>query len=401
MNKKNIWLVNRDLPPVFTGAGRNDVLMAKQLPELGFSPTLVGQRKGGSRKRGKFDNIDVLRIGNFDSSFGKVLWGVQLFFNVLFSKDSPELIRFRGYNLGYALAIFLFKTFLPKVRVVIQPACFNVDDPSTVIKKKLGDWQLSQYFKSDALFAMNGLFRQSFIDHGYASKQIFSVRNPVIINEEPSNEVVKKIRSELTESNTYELVIVTIGILDQRKKQDLISTAFCNVYNAGFSKRAVLVHIGPNSDDLHLHGRSDKIKNAQFMEEKISIIGSNCNDLGKIKLLGHRPDVAQLLAAADIFIHASVSEGEANVVNEAMAAGVAVIVPNHPVYELQVSNKVSSLFVPDNDNSLTAAMLDLMNNEMKREQFGMNAKQHVINTRYPRKAAKYYAEILNKIVGNS
>ena len=399
MKIKNIWLINRDLPPVFTGAGINDTLMATRLKEYGFVPTLVGQKKRGDARREIYKSIDILRIGNFGTSLGKVFWGMQLFINVIFSKQKPVLIRFRGFNLGYAIAIFFLKIFYKDLFIVVQPACYGVDDPLTIRNKSLGGWQLVQFLKSDALFAMNGLFRQSFIQHNYPEKKIFAVRNPVLINDDLPKKEITSLRKKLTDNGKFQIVVVTIGIIDPRKRQDFISRAFCKALKENVDKNVVLVHVGPNSNDLPLLKRTDKVKLAESVEIEIVKASQNCDNQAAIKLFGHRNDVSSILTAADIFVHASVSEGESNVVNEAMATGTAIIAPNHPVYELQLNRDFALLFEPDNELSLADALKELINSVNKRRRLGKNALEHVKKTREPRTAAQYYARILEEIIG--
>lgn len=394
---KQVWFVNRDLPPVFSGAGKNDSLMATLLPGFGFVPTLVGQKKGGECSKERYRNVNILRLGNFDKTSGKMLWGFLLFLAVIFSKERPLLIRFRGFNFGFAVAINLLKRFMPDMRLATQPACFGTDDPESVLGKSFGRWQLTQLMKCDAIFAMNGLYSQTFIAHGYPEGQIYPVRNPVILSDMPSETDRLWTRQRMGIENIQDILILTIGILDVRKRQGFITRALCLAMASGSSRRVTLAHVGPNSADLGSLNRADKVRAAKIVEDEIETARQACPAGVEIKLLGHREDVPDLLAAADLFIHASTSEGEANVVNEAMAMGVAVIVPRHPIYRLQVNDAVSCVFEPDCEESLAAVIHDLLADNEKRAQLGKNARRHVIETRSPETAAAYYANILSKI----
>ncbi|HEY9197907.1 MAG TPA: glycosyltransferase family 4 protein [Gammaproteobacteria bacterium] len=394
---KQVWFVNRDLPPVFSGGGKNDALMATLLPGFGFVPTLVGQKKGGECSRERYRNVDVLRIGDFDKTSGKLLWGFLLFIAVISSKERPLLIRFRGFNFGFAVAISLLKRFVPSVRLATQPACFGTDDPESILGKAFGRWQLAQLKKCDAIFAMNGLYSQAFMAHGYPESRIYPVRNPVTLSDIPPEADRSRIRQRVGIENPEDFLILTIGILDVRKRQGFITRALCQAMASVPSRRVVLAHVGPNSEDLSSLNRPDKVRAAKIVEGEIEAARLACPSCVDIKLLGHRDDVPDLLSAADLFIHASTSEGEANVVNEAMAMGVAVIVPRHPIYSLQVNDAVSCVFEPDSEESLAATIHELVADNDKRSQLGKNARRHVIETRSPENAAAYYADILSRI----
>jgi len=58
------------------------------------------------------------------------------------------------------------------------------------------------------------------------------------------------------------------------------------------------------------------------LEERIARLGLE----GRVRLLGQRDDIPAVFAAADLFVHPSVEEGMGQVVVEAMAAGVPVLV---------------------------------------------------------------------------
>lgn len=74
----------------------------------------------------------------------------------------------------------------------------------------------------------------------------------------------------------------------------------------------------------------------------------------RVKLLGHRQDVAALLQLADGLVSASRSEGFGMAVLEAMAAGKAVVAVHTPAFEEFATDGVSALFVASQDEQLLA-----------------------------------------------
>jgi glycosyltransferase involved in cell wall biosynthesis len=67
---------------------------------------------------------------------------------------------------------------------------------------------------------------------------------------------------------------------------------------------------------------------------------------GRVRFLGHRPDVPELLAAADAFVFPSLYEGLGGAVLEAMALGLPVIASNLPALREVVDDGRSGLLVP-------------------------------------------------------
>jgi glycosyltransferase involved in cell wall biosynthesis len=99
-----------------------------------------------------------------------------------------------------------------------------------------------------------------------------------------------------------------------------------------------------------------------------------------------------------MFVHASNKEGEANVVNEAMACGIPCLVPNTGPYDTQVPISCAYRFLSGNVKDLSNGMKTLISDEALRISVGRSAANHITLTRSPDKAAAYYADLLRRII---
>ncbi len=88
----------------------------------------------------------------------------------------------------------------------------------------------------------------------------------------------------------------------------------------------------------------------------------------RVRLLGHRDDVPDLLAAADCFVLPSRYEGIAGAALEAMGLGVPVVASALPSMAEAIEDEVSGILVPPADPTALAAALDrvLSNQEWSR-----------------------------------
>jgi glycosyltransferase involved in cell wall biosynthesis len=110
------------------------------------------------------------------------------------------------------------------------------------------------------------------------------------------------------------------------------------------------------------------------LEEQVS--SSSLNEY--VNLLGERDDVANLLAAADIFVLPSRSEGLPMALLEAMAAGLAVIASCIGGIEEVIMDGVSGLLVPpDEPVKLARAISQLISDPSARRKLGASARQVV------------------------
>jgi len=94
--------------------------------------------------------------------------------------------------------------------------------------------------------------------------------------------------------------------------------------------------------------------------------------------LGQSPDVAGVLAAADVFVQSSRWEGLPLTVLEAMAAGLPVVATAAGGTKEAIEHGVSGLLVEPGDRAgLTAAIERLMNDPPERERLGRAARRRV------------------------
>jgi glycosyltransferase involved in cell wall biosynthesis len=79
---------------------------------------------------------------------------------------------------------------------------------------------------------------------------------------------------------------------------------------------------------------------------------------GRVSFLGHREDVADLLAASDVFVMPSVREGAPGALIEAMAMAVPIVASNLPTIREILEHERSALLVPTKDPAAIAAAID-------------------------------------------
>jgi glycosyltransferase involved in cell wall biosynthesis len=144
---------------------------------------------------------------------------------------------------------------------------------------------------------------------------------------EPSPERRARVRAALGLADNAR-VIVTVGRQEFQKAQVDLVSAFDLL--AGRRPDAELLLVGPAGH--------------QSVEVDTMIRRSPYRD--RIHTLGHRGDVPDILAAADVFVLPSVYEGFPGAVIEAMALGLPVIASQLPTLREVVEDGSSGLLVP-------------------------------------------------------
>jgi len=99
----------------------------------------------------------------------------------------------------------------------------------------------------------------------------------------------------------------------------------------------------------------------------------------RVRFLGVRTDVADILRASDVFVLSSRVEGNPLSVMEAMAAGLPVVSTAVGGVPELVRNGETGLLVPSEDaGALTRALQVLVDDPMRRQAMGEAARQHAV-----------------------
>lgn len=112
-------------------------------------------------------------------------------------------------------------------------------------------------------------------------------------------------------------------------------------------------------------------------EQKYNECVQSCRNSGiseKVHFLGGRDDIPDILAALDIFVCSSLAEGLPIAVNEAMLAGVPVIVSDiAPLLEASNNGEFAEIFKVQNADELSEKVLKLLNERNLREDLASRA----------------------------
>ncbi|HEY0872613.1 MAG TPA: glycosyltransferase [Vicinamibacterales bacterium] len=149
-----------------------------------------------------------------------------------------------------------------------------------------------------------------------------------------------------------EVLIVTVGRMEPVKDHATLLAAAGQLHRAGVTFRLVIVGEGTLRPEL---------------EGAVSREGLR----GMVHFLGHRNDIEHVLAAADIFVLSSRSEGLPNGIMEAMAAGIAVVsTAVGGAAELVVNERTGLLVPAQSPDALATALERLVRDGATRRMFG-------------------------------
>lgn len=172
-----------------------------------------------------------------------------------------------------------------------------------------------------------------------------------------------------------ELVFVFVGRLAPVKNVPQLTTAFLAVQSEGAPRSRLLI-----------------VGNGEEMQSVRDVVG--CHPLGdRVILAGEQSNVRPYLAAADVFVLNSSSEGMPRALLEAMATGLPAICPALGSIPEMIAGR-GWLTEPESRPSLEAAMRSVLNDPGAVDEAGRKSRNYVHENFDARKIAARYRELL-------
>jgi len=235
------------------------------------------------------------------------------------------------------------------------------------------------YRRADAVVCVSESVAEAVAaSHRRASRKLQVIENGVDVPPAVTPEMRRAARSALdVDENAF--VIAAVGRLTWEKDHASLIHAARLLRRRAPDLVVLIVGSGPLEDEL-----AERIR---------------ASDTSKtVRLLGTRTDVNRILAAADVFCQASLSEGSPVALLEAMAAGLPAVVSNIPALASKVRHEGTGFVVPTRrPDALAQAFEKLLRVRAVRLQLGLRAREHV-SARYTlEQTADHYEELFMRL----
>jgi glycosyltransferase involved in cell wall biosynthesis len=234
---------------------------------------------------------------------------------------------------------------------------------------------LLQLRRCERVVVVSDFVRREALGHGVRPEAVKIVGNPIQIPPPLLPEQLEKLRRELR-LEPGQPVAAIVGRVDAGKGHDDTLAAFAAV--AATLPRARLLVAG----DGPLLG-----------EVEAKVIARGLGD--KVQLLGHRKDVDQILALADVFIHPSLQDSCPLAVLEASAAGKPVVAYADGGIPEIVAGGETGLLVPTGDRgALADALLRLLADPALARRMGTAGRERMVSGFRAEVAGARFAEVV-------
>lgn len=193
--------------------------------------------------------------------------------------------------------------------------------------------------------------------HRVRSKKIEPVPNALNIQTPLPSGQRERIRAELVGDPSRSLLI-SVGRLVEQKGYSVLLKAFASLHRKHPTAALLIAGDGPLKEELNAEIEVLKLQKHVWM-------------------LGTRFDIAQLLAASDIYISSSHYEGLSVAILEAMAAGLPVVATDVNDTPLVVVQGTGYIVPPNDPASMAASISSLLADTSLRHTFGAAARAFI------------------------
>jgi L-malate glycosyltransferase len=209
---------------------------------------------------------------------------------------------------------------------------------------------------------------------------ITAITNPVAVPPIPDPGLRPRVRSSIGVPEEA-LLLIAVGSLRYNKGYPDLIDAFTPLARRDQTAHLVIAGQGPLLDAL---------------ERRVDDAGLS----GRVHFLGQRSDVADLLAASDVYVSSSHTEGLSNAILEAMASGLPVVVTDVGDSASVVDSNVGIVVPPRQPEALATALLRLSEDPAARFAMGVAGRVHVQThhdrSRWVEAMVAFYAEAVGR-----
>jgi glycosyltransferase involved in cell wall biosynthesis len=347
-----VALVGDEYYPDVGGAPRYAFELSLQLVKLGIEAVVVTHAHSGQPEEDEIAGVRIKRVKGFVPNHPHRAVSPLLFYRCYKYILDGEFDVVHGLDVYSSMALMVIP-FARIFRIPCVLTCHTVMDSAFLIflQRVLG-WM---FRVGDRLIAVSQASARFSRMLGFSEKRITVVPNGVDLSCFNGEVDAFSMREELGIGD--EPLVVTALRLIKRKSPELLISAFARVLKVVPDAKLVIAGSGREEDNLSRQIQSLNITNSVFMVGRLA-----------------KEKVAQLMAAADVFVLPSKMESFGLTLLEASAAGVPVVCSNAGgIPEVFQDGFDALLYPPGDDNAMAKAIMRLLQDRELAKTISANA----------------------------
>ena len=260
------------------------------------------------------------------------------------------------------------------IPTLYQSVLLGSDTPGPIRNQKFGKLKAKLLRNFSAIIPISEALSEDYYANDYPKEQVITLMNSVDSDLfHPVNSLEEKFILRQKHGLPLDATILLFtGSIIPRKGLDILIDAFIEAHQK--HPELFLILIGPKNK-----GENPSIDMDFIRELETKISETSVQDkVFFTGLVNDRSKLSDYYRASDIFIFPSRREGLGNVVLEAMASGLPVVVSDLPVLQSVISHQENGIMVPIGDVAgFSKAIITLKENPAASAKLGQNARAYV------------------------
>lgn len=324
---------------------------------------------------------------------GRLTWVLRLWNGLIKYRQDYDLVHYHVLWWGSLLTGWWLQRH--QVPTLYESVLLGSDTPGAIIEERLGRVKLRLLHNFSGILAISDQIAQDYLGYGFMPENVYTNMNCLNTNlfhppEQPQTKDLLRSQFNLT---AEAFVLLYVGSLIQRKGVDLLVDAFIKAQRQNSQLHLWLVgpqnkHENPSLDESFVFKVKQLVATAG-LENVVTFAG----------LVAERKTLAEVYRTADAFVFPSRKEGLPNVVLEAMASGLPVIVSDLPGLKKVVNPCKTGVVIPIGDiDALENAIVALVSSKTGKKTLGEAARAYILENHsfdpWQAKMAQIYKQLL-------
>jgi len=257
---------------------------------------------------------------------------------------------------------------------IYETVLLGADNPSDIKQEQLGHIKLACLRSYAGILAISDYLAEDYLQNGFSKEQVFTLPNSVDTDMfSPGKSQANKLEMRKKHSLPFDApILLFVGSVIHRKGVDILIKAFIEAAAETPNLHLVIAGARKSSENPSL--------DETFINELVSLLKSHGleNQVNFVGLVQDRSQLAEYYQSADIFVFPSRSEGLGNVVLEAMASGLPVVVTDLPVLSKVIRDGENGITIPVENSSAIAQLINrLFADPVLSKKLAENARKYV------------------------
>jgi sugar transferase (PEP-CTERM/EpsH1 system associated) len=297
----------------------------------------------GDLRRSVAPRVPVYELRRREGNDVRLLWDLCR----LFRRERPDVVHTHAWG--------TLLEGLVAARMARVPVIVHGEHGTLQLKAHQRVLQRWGWGSVDRLLSVSSRLAERIVETtGFSLARITTIRNGVDLTRFSGDNRVQARQSLGISAGS--VTIATLGRLVEVKDHVTLLEALAIVRRQGHECLALIAGDGPLR---------------QALTERAAALDLD----GTVRFLGHRADAEAVLAAADVFVLSSRSEGLSNTILEAMASGLPVVATRVGGADEMVEDGATGMLVPPgNPEALAAAIAALIGDADLRRRLGRAAR---------------------------